>query len=480
MILTILAESKAAHHAISAPFAEPVVPDGKPLVVQYEVKMQKGLECGGAYLKLLTENPGEGIRAGEDFTDKTPFTIMFGPDKCGMTNKVHFIFRHQNPITGEWEEKHLKNPPKPKAGKTTALYTLIVNPDNSYEILINEESVRKGSLLEDFDPAVNPEKEIDDPEDTKPSTWVDDAMIMDTEATKPGDWDETAPASIIDDQAVQPEDWLEDEPQFIPDPEAEKPEEWDDEEDGDWIPDMVPNPACQDVSGCGPWKAPLIPNPQYKGKWTAPLITNPDYKGPWAPRKIPNPSYYYDETPAKFTPLAGVGFELWTMTEDILFDNIFVGHNIADAKAFAKETFGVKTVGEKQDDADADDVSDEDTPLGWKDTARLKFLQFQNLFQQDPKHAITTMPEVAGTLLIGILTLLGTILSLFGLIGSSKPTIQVKSTTSVKADGTKKGPAAPVQPASAKEKAALESSGVATGQEVREGAATRRSGKKAE
>lgn len=73
--------------------------------------MQKGLECGGAYLKLLTENPGEGIRAGEDFTDKTPFTIMFGPvspfhsielfassadltrirfryqDKCGSTNK---------------------------------------------------------------------------------------------------------------------------------------------------------------------------------------------------------------------------------------------------------------------------------------------------------------------------------------------------------------------------------------------------------
>lgn len=51
---------------------------------------------------------------------------MFGPDKCGSTNKVHFIFRHQNPITGEWEEKHLTNPPQPKITKTTALYTLIV------------------------------------------------------------------------------------------------------------------------------------------------------------------------------------------------------------------------------------------------------------------------------------------------------------------------------------------------------------------
>jgi calnexin len=51
---------------------------------------------------------------------------MFGPDKCGSTNKVHFIFRHKNPMTGEWEEKHLKNPPAPKITKTTALYTLVV------------------------------------------------------------------------------------------------------------------------------------------------------------------------------------------------------------------------------------------------------------------------------------------------------------------------------------------------------------------
>jgi hypothetical protein len=85
---------------------------------------------------------------------------MFGPDKCGATNKVHFIFRHRNPKTGEWEEKHLKTPPNPKITKTTALYTLIVNPDQTFEILINDESVRKGSLLEDFDPAVNPPSEI--------------------------------------------------------------------------------------------------------------------------------------------------------------------------------------------------------------------------------------------------------------------------------------------------------------------------------
>lgn len=40
--------------------------------------------------------------------------------------QVHFIFRHKNPITGEFEEKHLKTPPKPKIEKLTNLYTLIV------------------------------------------------------------------------------------------------------------------------------------------------------------------------------------------------------------------------------------------------------------------------------------------------------------------------------------------------------------------
>jgi calnexin len=87
--------------------------------------------------------------------------------------------------------------------------------------------VRKGSLHDDFDPAVNPPKEIADPEDYKPESWVDIEDIDDPVATKPDDWDEEAPLMITDTQAAKPADWLEDEPEVIPDPEAEKPEEWD-------------------------------------------------------------------------------------------------------------------------------------------------------------------------------------------------------------------------------------------------------------
>ena len=70
-IMVNAVESKAAHHAISTLFEEPIDPKGKPLVVQYEVKLQKGLDCGGAYIKLLTEtDAAEGLRSGAEYTDK--------------------------------------------------------------------------------------------------------------------------------------------------------------------------------------------------------------------------------------------------------------------------------------------------------------------------------------------------------------------------------------------------------------------------
>ena len=40
--------------------------------------------------------------------------------------QVHFIFRHKNPITGEYEEKHLTGGPVPSIDKATKLYTLVI------------------------------------------------------------------------------------------------------------------------------------------------------------------------------------------------------------------------------------------------------------------------------------------------------------------------------------------------------------------
>ena len=38
---------------ISAPFTKPVKRDGKDLVIQYTVKHEQKIDCGGAYIKLL-------------------------------------------------------------------------------------------------------------------------------------------------------------------------------------------------------------------------------------------------------------------------------------------------------------------------------------------------------------------------------------------------------------------------------------------
>ncbi len=45
----------------------------------------EGTTCGGAYLKLLSAEPG---MAPEDLVDSTPYSVMFGPDRCGGPGKV--------------------------------------------------------------------------------------------------------------------------------------------------------------------------------------------------------------------------------------------------------------------------------------------------------------------------------------------------------------------------------------------------------
>ncbi|XP_046395404.1 calnexin-like isoform X2 [Ischnura elegans] len=342
----LVMKSRAKHSAISAHLDRPFRFEDKPLIVQYEVNMQVGQECGGAYLKLLSHEEGP---RGVDllhFRDKTPYTIMFGPDKCGNDHKLHFIFRHKNPLNGTYSEKHCRKPKdrveEPMKDKRPHLYTLIVRPDNSFEVRVDHKVVNEGSLLEDFNPEVNPPAEIDDPTDSQPVDWDDREKIPDPEAEKPDDWDEDAPAQLPDESAVKPDGWLDDEPQMIPDPTAKRPEDWDDDMDGEWEAPLVPNPLCEGAPGCGEWKRPMVPNPAYRGKWRPPMIDNPAYRGKWAPRKIPNPDYFHDEHPFKMTPISAVGFELWSMSDLILFDNILVTDDLAVADQWAADTFDLK------------------------------------------------------------------------------------------------------------------------------------------
>jgi calnexin len=169
----MVAPDLARHYGVAKPLDTPADPSAG-FVFQYEVALTEGLECGGAYAKLLTATDSLDLSV---LDGDTPYTIMFGPDKCGGTNKVtflpavlcptiavsssqyalhilfflasshnaaeagrsqvHLIMRHKSPKTGAVEEKHLKSPPMVKTDKLPHLYTLILKPDNTYGQQLN-------------------------------------------------------------------------------------------------------------------------------------------------------------------------------------------------------------------------------------------------------------------------------------------------------------------------------------------------------
>jgi len=315
----------ARFYGLSAKLDKPFVSGDKPLVLQYSVKHEQNLDCGGAYIKLL---PGDTFDAAS-FGGDTPYAIMFGPDICGSANKrTHVILRDHAKDDNLLIDKDV---PVEK-DDMTHLYTLIINTDNTFEVLIDNKSVRDGPLDDHF--SFLAPKKIKDPDAKKPDDWVDDAKMVDPEDKKPDDWD--------------------DQPEEIPDPDAKKPEDWDDEDDGEW-------------------EAPMVDNPDYMGEWKPKMIDNPDYKGKWEHPMIDNPEYSYNEDMYKVCKEActHVGFEIWQVKTGTLFDDIIVTDSVEEAKAYAEKTFFKKKEGEKKmydeqmakkkaDMPDLDDMGDDD------------------------------------------------------------------------------------------------------------------------
>jgi len=232
--------------------------DGKDLIVQYQAKYEKDVECGGGYLKL-----GPKMDDQTKFGDPTVYNIMFGPDKCGYTKRTHLIFQYKGKNVLKKSDLDYKQ----DGEGTSHLYRLVLKPDNTVRVEIDEEKIYEGNLKDDWE--VLKPKKIDDPEDKKPSDWVEDSMMDDPEDKKPDDWVEE---------------------KRIVDAAAKKPDDWDDEEDGEW-------------------EAPMIDNPDYHGDWSVKRISNPAYKGFWEAKKIDNPEYEDDNTVYKYADFGFIGFE---------------------------------------------------------------------------------------------------------------------------------------------------------------------------
>jgi len=177
-------------------------------------------------------------------------------------------------------------------------------------------------------------------------------------------------------------------------------------------------------------------NPEYKGKWSAPFIDNPAYKGVWAPKKIKNPDYFEDKTPSKFEPIGAIGFEIWTMQNDILFDNIYIGHSVEDAEKLKADTFDLKIIAEKAEE-EASVPKPVDPPkspsdLVFRDDPVLYIKEKVNLFieiaKRDPIEAVKFVPEVAGGIGVLFVTILAILASTLVGSGAAPSKEQVKAT----------------------------------------------------
>eukprot|EP00742_Colponemidia_sp_Colp-10_P011183 GILJ01012396.1.p1 GENE.GILJ01012396.1~~GILJ01012396.1.p1 ORF type:complete len:372 (+),score=101.59 GILJ01012396.1:29-1144(+) len=305
----------ARFYSSSVKLTEPVTNEGKDFVVSLSVKHEQGLDCGGGYIKLLPTFDQK------KFNGDSEYFLMFGPDQCGSSRRVHAIINYKG-------ENHLwKKEPRYPDDKLTHVYTLRITPENKYEMYIDQELKESGSLEEDW--KLLPAQKIDDPEDKKPADWIDQAEIDDPEDKKPEDWDT--------------------EPEQIADPEAKKPEDWDDVEDGEW-------------------ETPMVPNPKHKGDWRARRIPNPAYKGQWSPKQIANPKYEADDKLYMIRkPIEYVGIDIWQVKSGSIFDNIIIGDNLEEVNAIVDSTWKATKDAEKKaqeatetKDAPAEEAKDED------------------------------------------------------------------------------------------------------------------------
>jgi hypothetical protein len=127
--------------------------DKKTLVLQYSVKHEQNwIECGGGYIKVF---PAGLVQ--KDMNNESPASIVFGPDLCGtQTKDVLVTFRAGKELFPI--KKHIRC----ESNKLTHFYTLIVNPDDSYEVRIDNSKKESGKLSEDFSFPSNSKLAIDE------------------------------------------------------------------------------------------------------------------------------------------------------------------------------------------------------------------------------------------------------------------------------------------------------------------------------
>ncbi|KAJ6237375.1 calnexin 14d-related [Anaeramoeba flamelloides] len=220
----LVMKTEAALHGISKEFQTPFDPTSKGLIIQYELRYQEFVSCAGSYIKLLSQFDSQ------HFSRDNDYLIMFGPDWCGkQSNAVRFIYGLNDSgndkeatatesKSGSEKLVQLEDPPEMKLDDLSHLYTLVIFPNQSWEIWVDLETVKQGSNL------------------TKGFNGIEQKWINDPDDFEPEDWDEN---------------------EYIEDPNAKTPQLWDTEQDGEWEAPRIENPDWEE------WQPRKILNPNW-------------------------------------------------------------------------------------------------------------------------------------------------------------------------------------------------------------------------
>ncbi|KAM5229767.1 calreticulin-3 isoform 1-T1 [Hipposideros larvatus] len=170
-------------YAISARF-KPFSNKGKTLVIQYTVKHEQKMDCGGGYIKVFPADVDQ-----KNLNGKSQYYIMFGPDICGFDIKqVHVILHFKNQYHSN------KKPIRCKVDGFTHLYTLILRPDLTYEVKIDGLAIESGSIeydwnltsLKKMEKSLAESKDREQGKEDKLQDW--EKHFLDAGASKPSDW----------------------------------------------------------------------------------------------------------------------------------------------------------------------------------------------------------------------------------------------------------------------------------------------------
>jgi len=130
----------ARFYSISTKIAKPFTNKDNTLVIQFSVKHQQNIDCGGGYMKILPEGLDQA-----NFNGDAAYNIMFGPDICGAGHRiVHFILNKRG------ENRLIKRNVNAENDEFTHTYTAVLNKDNTYAIYVDGEKKQDGKIEDDW------------------------------------------------------------------------------------------------------------------------------------------------------------------------------------------------------------------------------------------------------------------------------------------------------------------------------------------